>query len=487
MSASLVKAPKAPFRPAASPAMALGTALVTGVMLPLVIPYGLVLGLHGNLVRLLFPVYVLGVSLALVSSRRWLYPTFIIAVFAYAAFLRRVADFSGGFVLFNLILVAPYIGLIPTVPAMARRVLGQRAGPVWPFAVFLFCIVYGIFAALLRGAPLVTALYDATRWLLPICLCAFILDEPGHAESIRRNLVAAMVLVIPILTVYGVYQYVFAPQWDVYWLINIGNSTFGLPEPYKIRVFSMMNSPFSAAVFTVMAMLMLAAEGLAGIVVAGLAIPMLALTLVRTAWFGLAIGLLGLLMLAPPQRKLLLLLGSLGLGFLCIGLLASPLLSPEAANSVSDRVATFQDLKTDESGEGRLDVYATFYRRLADYPFGTGFGVNDSPMIALANQAPGTNLDSGVLVTYLEFGIVVGSAFFVAYGSLIWQAIAVSRRMPGRLTGCGAVMISVVAMSFLGAAQVGEVGVLQWAALSILLASGMAAEQRRARPALRDR
>ena len=452
--------------------IAFGVALA----LPVLIPYASVLVLGGNLVRFAFPVYVLAASMALVLSRRGLYPAFIIAVFAYAAFLRRVADYSGGFVLFNPILLAPYLGLLPTVPSLVRRVLGRRSGSVWPFVVFLSCMAYGTFVAILNGAALVSTFYEPIRWLMPISLCAFILDQPAQGERIRRNLVASLLVILPVLVIYGVYQYFVAPVWDVSWMINIDNPTFGLPEPFKIRVFSTMNAPFSVAAFATMAMILLAGEGLLGLAVAGLGIPLLALTLVRTAWVGLVVGFLVLFLNAPPSRQALLLLGSLGIVFACMLIISSPVVPPQVATTITDRLATFQDLKTDDSANERLGVYDAFYNRLADNPFGEGFGVNQS-IVTLQNKQANQALDSGILETYLVFGVVAGSAYFLALGALVLDALRLTRHSPARLAGCMAVVSSVLAMSFFGSAQVGEVGVMEWAALGIMLAHGQPACQ----------
>jgi O-antigen ligase len=468
-----------PPRPADALVERLWSAFLTAIVLPLLVPYSLLLAIGGSAFRLLFPAYVLGVALALLSSRRWLYPTFIIGAFVFCSFLRRLADFHSGFALLNLVLLAPYVGLLPTLPALLRRVLGQRPGPVWPFGIFVFCTVYGTFMALLNGAPLVSTPYEAARWLLPIAFGVFILDEPAGSDAIRRSLIAAMYFILPILSAYGVYQFLYAPPWDVYWMVNIDNVTFGTPAPFGIRVFSMLNAPFSCAAYVAIAMILLAGEGLAGTALAALGVPVLALSLVRSAWLGLVVGGLVLLLNAPPARKLALVLGSLGAAFLFAGLLASPDVSPLIANTITDRFATFQDLNTDTSSLDRLQVYDSFYQRLAESPFGEGVGASASSFSLVAHQAT-SFLDSGILETILTFGVVVGTAYFIAIGALLWRAVGATRRDPARLAGCMAVVASVEVMSFLASAQLGEVGVLGWAAFGIVLAGGVESAPRRA-------
>ncbi len=462
--------------PTAQPArLAIGDIWIivgTTLVLPLAVPFVLAVA-SGSVLRMAYPAYVLGLSLAYVSSsRRWLFPVFILSIFAFDSFLRRMADYGSGFALFNLIIVGPYLGIVPMLPALARRLLGQRPGPVWPFIAIVLLMTYSIFVAILNGAALVSALYEPVRWLLPVALCAFIMDRPEEVDAIYRSLILALSLIVPIHAVYGVYQYVVAPGWDVLWMININNPTFGVAEPFKIRVFGMMNSPFSGAVFGAMSMILLGGAGLVPLAIAVLGLPALALTLDRTGWVGLAIGLGWLLYSAPPSRKLVLITGSVVVAFTATALLASPVIAPDVANKIMDRFGTLQDLRSDGSANVRLDVYANLYDRLADHPFGEGFGVNES-IVTISDRKKNQPLDSGFLEAFLIYGVLGGCVYFAAVVALVKRALAASRRAPKRLSGPMAVVVSMWVMSLLGASQIAEVGALGWAALGIVLAHGL--------------
>jgi putative inorganic carbon (HCO3(-)) transporter len=445
------------------------TVALAAVVLPLLVQYGMTIAIGGSLFRVVSPLYVLVFGLLYAQYWRPLFPIFAIAAFVYAPFLRRMADNSGGFVSFNLALVAPYFGLLPTVPALVRRVLGQRPGPVWPFATLLAVIVYGIYAALVNEAEPLVALYEAGRWMLPIALCAFIMDEPGQSEAIRRRLVVGIALILPILTVYGVYQYIVAPPWDVFWMVNVDNVTFGDPEPFKIRVFSMLNSPFSAAAFATMAMVLLGADSVISLVIAGMGTALLALSLVRTAWLGLAVGVAWVLLTGTSSRRFLLTVGAIIFGFLTTMVIAVPVIAPDVAQSINARFSTLQNLQTDSSANVRLDFYGGFYTQLDAYPLGEGFGASQS--FATQNDRRATQpLDSGILEALLVFGVAVATVYFIAVGALVRRALRVSRLAPKELSGCMAIVITVLVMSFLGSYQQGEIGAFAWAALGIVLA-----------------
>jgi hypothetical protein len=472
-------------RPVATPAAAGGLGLVAGltVGLALVVPYGLVAALGGALVRTVYPAYILLIAAVVLTRRRPLYPAYILGVFAFSPFIRRLADYQAGFSLFNLILLAPYVGLLPTLPALLRRALGAGRVPLgWPFAIMLLCVIYGSFLAMFRLA-FVPAIYEALRWLLPVALCAFILERPEQAGEMRRAVLMTLALVLPILTVYGIYQFIAAPLWDVVWLWNIENPTFGEGAPYKIRVWSMMNSPGTVAVFSAFAMLLLAGESVAGMALAATALPLLALTVIRTSWVALAVGLAVLLWKASATSRLGLAAGVAGLGFAMTVLLASHVLPPEITNLVTDRAATFSDLGTDTSTYDRVQVYAAFYDRLSASPWGEGFGVNESTVTRKASTTAVTSIDSGFLETYLIYGVFVGTVYFVALIEVIracWRALAV---LPQRFSGHIALVCAAIAITPLGTIQIGEGGSLVWIAVGLLLASGAARPAGRLLPA----
>ncbi|HEY0184639.1 MAG TPA: hypothetical protein VGC09_17700 [Rhodopila sp.] len=449
------------------------------VVIPLLLPYTALSIGGGSAIRLIFPGYIFVCALWIIGWRKDIYLPFVLAVFAFAPFLRRVADFHYGFALTNPILVAPYFGLLPTLPSFFRQLTGRGTGPVWPFAIMVICIGVGEFNAMLQ-TPSVSNVFEAIRWSLPLSLCTFIIEHSAMADMIRRRFIHAFLIVLPVLTLYGIYQYAYAPPWDDAWMLNIGSTSFGEPEPFKIRVFSMMNSPYSVAIYAVMGMIILSAEGLLGLLESALAIGLVAVTLVRTAWIGLLVGLLVQFIRGTPGTKLVLIAGAGAITFGCIALLESPLIPPDIANIVTERLSTFTALGTDVSANARQGVYSSFFDRLADAPFGEGFGVN----LSTATMAQKRNLeaiDSGVLETFLTFGVILGTAYFVALAALVAEAFRASRLLAGRLAGFFGVVCCSIAICPLGVTQVGEVGVLEWSVFGILVATAYSREAERTR------
>ncbi len=342
-----------------------------------------------------------------------------------------------------------------------------RGRRTWPFTAILFCTVYAAFAALfqLRFVP---AIYEAIRWVTPVALAAFVIENRIQAPRIRIHLLAMLAFVLPVLGVYGILQFLHPPLWDVYWMNNIQNPTFGLPEAFRVRVFSMMNAPMPMGMFAALGFVLMAASGWVTLLPALLVLPTLALTLIRTAWLAWAAGMATLFVFGRPRQRLAIAL-VLALAAGCFGL--KDALPPTAQNLLDQRLNTFADMQTDKSADDRLEVYGRFSARLADHPLGEGFGANQGT----ATESEHRDLeaiDSGILEAFLIFGIPCGCLYFAALTGLSIQAFRAMHRDSSRKLVGGFAMVCMVAATLpLGLQQAGELGVLEWPALALLLAS----------------
>ena len=432
----------------------------------LLLPYAMVTAAPG-VVRLVFPAYA--VIVGLVVLYRWpaAYPAVCIGFCAFSPFLRRIADFSAGFEQNNPILLAPLVVLFPTLPSLARRILTKGAALALPFGLMAACIFYGAVLALFDG-KIVQGLYEPAWWLLPPALATYVMERPSELVAIRRALIQSLIVIVPIISAYGVLQFVSPQPWDLVWMLNVDNSTFGRPVPYEVRVFSMLNGPGLCGVFTAYAMLALFGGGVIGLIVAMAAIPMLLLTVIRTAWIAVAVGIVAILALAPARQRLQL-VGGVAVAVLAMGLLiTSPAVPVTITNLVTDRALSFVSLGTDTSAADRKDTYASFYNRLALSPLGEGFGANGSATNA-AQKRDLVALDSGILEIFLTFGLPVGliyTYFMWAITAASWRGLRVSR---GALSASFAVLVATLAIMPLGLSFISEVGALQWTSIGLLL------------------
>ena len=434
----------------------------------LVLPYLLVSAAPGPM-HLLYPLYCLGLGVFLVRSKRPLYPVFIMGVVAFTPYLRRIQEYHSGFSSFNPIMLGPYFALFPTVPSLLRRILGDSRGLTWPFTIMAACIVYGSYVGLLQ-MRLVAALFEPIRWLLPICFCTFIMERPAQLPAIKRPLYIGLAALVLIETFYGIRQYLNPPIWDIIWMKNVDIGSFGLPQAYDIRVFSMMNSPLVCAAFTVQSMMLLAGEGLLSLCIGMVGLPLLAVTLIRESWVQFVIGMAVLFAYAPAKRKLTMLVAVVAFGIGISSLISAHVLPSFIQVQIDDRLNTFSNLGQDQSAGDRLDTYGTFYQRIVESPFGEGFGANASTATASVqkNLPP---LDSGILEAALTFGVAVGTAYFVALAGLFIAAYQAARRTGKDTAAAFAVLCAAVITLPIGGNQIGEAGMLMWTAVGLIFAT----------------
>lgn len=463
---SSVTGPNGPAQPEAGRPVSFLLLVVLVLGGTLLVPYGLVLAAPG-VTRQLFPVYALIIGLVVLNRWPNAYPAVAIGFCAFVPFLRRVADFSAGFEQTNPILLGSLVVLLPTLPSLFRRILTRGAPLAVPFALMAGCIFYGAVLALFDG-KLIQGLYEPAWWVLPPALATFVMERPSELAAIRRATIQSLIVIVPIISAYGVLQFVSPQPWDLVWMLNVDNSTFGRPIPYEVRVFSMLNSPGTCGVFTAYAMLALAGGGIVGMVTAIVAIPLLLLTVIRTAWIAAGVGLFAILILAPAQQRLRL-IGACAVAILLLGvLLTSSTVPVTIQNLVTERAQSFVSLGTDNSASDRRDTYASFYNRLANSPLGEGFGANGSATAA-AQKRELVALDSGILEIFLTFGLPVGlvyTYFMCAVTVASWRGL---RRSRGALSSSFAVLVATLAIMPLGLSFVGETGALQWTSIGVLL------------------
>ena len=450
-------------------------ALVGVLCFGLLVPFAMVSVLGASTVRLLYPAYTLAVGL--VIMRRWptLYPAFMIGVFVFSPFLRRVVDYQAGFVQFNPVLLAPYVALLPAAVPLLRQCLGVSRFGNWAFSAMIGCFVYASFVALFK-ATIVPALWEPLHWVMPVALAAHII-ELQQSDAVRRRVLAALCIVVPLTMVYGVYQYVSPMLWDTVWMQNVNNPTFGDPVAYGIRVFSMMNSPGSTGVFTALSIVILLGEGGLLSIMAVTGFPLMLLTLIRMSWLMCIVGVLATLLLAPARRKMSLMIGIAVFAVFAVVGAGSLSFSTEMDTMLSKRLDTFTTLGNDVSATDRLNTYSDFVDRLSKNVLGEGFGAELSTATEAAHQ--GTVLDSGILEPSLILGVLAGLVYFISLGAIVVQCYRAQKLTAGRLTSYFALVPTMLVGMVLGSVQSGELGLLAWTGIGILLSAASEIEKPR--------
>src|SRR4028118_651333 len=309
----------------------------------------------GKVLNIIFPAGSFAVGLFLYLRYPILYVGFTWWLFFLTPFVRRVADYRSGFTDPRPMLLAPLLVAMITIVTFYRNLPKAREQGSLPFVISAMSVFYGFLVGLINGSP-VPAIISLISWVSPI-LFGFHLfvnwrDYPSYRENIQRTCRWGVLVTAS----YGVYQYLVAPEWDRFWLIETKLYTsMGTPEPLGLRVWSTMNSPLHFA--TVMipgTILLFIGQGMLRIPAVVLGILSLLLTTVRTAWGGWMVSLIALLgfLKGIVQMRFIAML-------LVIAILVVPLSTVEPfAQVIQSRLTTLTNVGDDQSAKDRAGLYA---------------------------------------------------------------------------------------------------------------------------------
>ena len=232
-----------------------------------------------------------------------------------------------------------------------------------------------------------------------------------------------LMVVAPVLALYGFSQYFFdLPEWDQVWMDTAEIETVGSPDEGRIRLWSTLNSPGTfGLVLGATAVAFVTAKRVTPLhlVGAGLVLGALALTYVRSAWVGLVVAIIaivvatrgGALKRVAPIVLMLLVLGPV-------------VFAGSAGSALGERFSTLGALGNDESAQARVDTPTRLLPRAIASPLGFGLG-RAGEAARLGGTAGGFRYtDNG----YLSLVFQVGPIGFL----LVMGAVAASVRAAWR-------------------------------------------------------
>jgi hypothetical protein len=415
---------------------------------------------HGPLLRIAFPGVATLVGLVIYLKNAPWYVIYTLSLWFLSPLVRRIVDWHFGFAEPNFVLLAPLlvsgIGLLTLLRA-------PRSIPT-PFVLCASGILYAVALDILR-TPSPETVYGIANWLCPMMFGLHLYLNSDSYEHLRSIITKTFLVAVPLLGLYGIYQFIAPPAWDTNWLTNVSltdlNPSFGQPEPFQIRVWSTMNAPGPFA-NTMMAglLLLIAVQSRLKIPAAVAGYLSFLLSAVRSAWLSWVVGLVLILKSLNP-RAIVKIVMSLMLLSACM----LPLLSdPTIGNVVGDRFDTFNDVHQDGSFQARTDMYRVLIGDLLDSPYGYGFK-NKGDWHGFAG-------DSGILVTFFMLGWVGAGLFFLGIASLFLKLGQIDAEDSFAISG-RAIVIALLAQIVAGNVFVGINGALLW----MFAGMGLAAQE----------
>ena len=407
-------------------------------------------------VNLLYPASAFVLGVFLYFRFPGLYLGFTWWVWFISPLVRRFVDFRSTFTDPSPVLVAPYLVTLMTFYTVIKYLPRTFRTEGLPYFISLSSIIFTLFLGLINH-PTAKVLEQFLALALPLTFGFHLYINWQHYPAYRDSFKRVFLWGVFIMGLYGVVQFCTAPEWDIQWLLNSDYQSGGRPQPFKLRVWSTLNSagPFASVMMSGL-LLMLDEVGKLRGPASLLGFLSFLLSQHRSSWLSWAFGFLNIAGASRPQKQIRLIISMGLLVLLVLGLAGLD----QFSGIISDRFESFLSLEDDGSGLARQAEYAEFLVPALSQIVGYGLG--------------GLGHDSGILFFLLNFGWI-GTVLY--FGGLclpivrIYQSTYV-RRDDFLIVSRAIVLCILIQMPTVIATQ-GPQGMILWSCVSL----GLAAER----------
>jgi hypothetical protein len=428
---------------------------------------GLLLVGGGALDRIVFLLTALLAGCILNSTDAPLYVEFTLALWMFSPFIRRVADYQGGFREPSLFLLVPFLVTLISGFRLRGLLRPHTRGLILPLALIACAILLGVDVGLLNGemARTAQALVD---WGTPICFGLYLAQLYPQYPQLKRAVQRNLLLCGCLIGIYGLYQFLVAPPWDCAWMKNIYIDlvppSFGQPEPLGIRVFSTLNSPGVLSTYLMVILsIAVSQSGWKGLCVAAPVAVSFLLSQDRTSWIAWLISMLFLLILpakatgAILRRRVLWIIASVTVvgSFL--------LVTPPFDEIVAQRLNTLSTLDQDGSVAERIGEYKWVLSYMEREPL--GMGIVSAPAF---NRMP---VDGGPMHLLLSYGWPGAVLFSTGFGMLFFTMLFTPVPSDTLAAAARAILCGLSFQFLSGNVLIGSQGILFWGCLGIFFSS----------------
>jgi hypothetical protein len=421
----------------------------------------------GSILRPLFPLGSLGVGVFLYRRYPVLYLGFTWWLWILTPLAARLVDYRSGWDSQRLMLVAPYLVSLITLHSLGRYLPSAYYQNGLPFMLSIAGVIYGCLIGLVQYSPL-SVFRSLLDWLTPISLGFYLFINWRNYPKYSENLQNVFTWGVLVTGVYGIYQYLVAPEWDKYWLNESGMFTSaGNPVPFEIRVWSTMHSPGPFSSFMLAGLLLLFSSQ------SGLRIPAMAagylsflLSLVRSAWGSWLLGLSHIAISLKPKLQMRLILT-----IAIMAIFVIPLATVEPfAGAITKRLLTLSDLQNDGSFNQRSGIYQEGLDLALQSWIGSGIGKTWTT--AADGSIESTVIDSGIIETLLTIGWLGAIPYFLGLCLMMYKVLRSSvGRSDAFMNAARGISLSFFAQLIFGNSITGVSGILLWSFLGVSLAA----------------
>jgi hypothetical protein len=421
----------------------------------------------GATLRIIFPASALLVGLFLYLRHPILYLGFTWWMWFLTPLVARLVDYRVGWDPTRQMLVTPYVVTLLTLGTLVRNFSQTYRMGGLPFLMALASVFYGLLVGIIKNPP-ITAVRSLLDWLTPLLFGIHLFLNWRDYPSYRRNMQRTFLWSVLITGAYGLFQFVVAPEWDRYWLIQSKQYTSaGDPVPFGMRTWSTMHSvgPFAATVQSGL-LLLFTLSGPLTFPASAFGYISLLLSQARTNWGGWAFGLVMLLgsVKAKIQMRLIIII-------LVMTVCVIPLATYEpVSKAIGTRFQTFSNLQQDSSFQGRSAIYQRDVSLALSQDLGKGLG--STWIIDEKGDLQVIVIDSGVLDTFFTLGWFGALPYL---GSLILLTFIVFQYTEARfdsfVSASRAIAVSFVPQLIIDSAMLSTTGLMLWGFFGITMAA----------------
>ena len=359
------------------------------------------------ILRTAYIVISLAVGIFLYLRYPILYMGFTWWMWFLTPFVTRLVDYKSGWDPTRFMLVSQYLVTLLTLHTFFKELPRSIRQGSLPFVLAFLGVFYGFLVGMIKTSPM-TAARGLLDWLTPIVFGFYLFISWRDYPLYRRNIERTFVWGVLVTGIYGIVQFLIAPDWDLFWLANAKLTSMGDPEPLKLRVWSTMASPAPYAAMMLAGLLLLFTNKQVMRIPAS-AVGYLAflLTTVRTLWGGWLIGVITLITALKPRLQM-----RLFMTILIMALCVVPLTQiKEFSEPIANRFETFSNLEDDDSAKVRQKIYENgLHSALTN---GLGNGVGNTFIVNKKGILEPIVIDSGILDMFFTLGWF-GGVFYLA-------------------------------------------------------------------------
>jgi hypothetical protein len=388
----------------------------------LVLAIAISLFVGGPIAIITFPLGSLAVGWFLYRRYPLFYCSFVWWMWFVGTLIRRIIDLRCGYVTkgpwelsAGLVTAISILTLLKHIPKAHKR------GGM-PFIIATASCLYGYLINLINQG--FTNIDESTflliGWLAPISFGFHLFIHWRNYPSYRQNIQRTFLWGVLFMGFYGIVQYVFAPPWDSFYLKILqatgGAKSFGLPEPFGIRVFSSINAPQDFATLMGAGLVLLfCLRGSQQLMANGLGYLSFLLSLARSGWLSWLLGTLVFFNALKFNLKIRMLIG-----ILMTILIIFPVSNVEPfSTTIGERIESLSNTDSDGSLIARKEAFNTLLGE-AMVQF-VGFGLQ-SPIVTDAKIKSSFVIgDNGILVILFALGWMGALPYLLSLVHSIFQ------------------------------------------------------------------